>query len=363
MTVHEDHNFTTKKMLDIFCNVIDNFGDIGFSLRLARDLTIYNLSVCLYCNNIQAVKKIASNSDLLNPRLAINPWPESASSYTPSDTVIEAFSCRLPNEISKKIKSNKSLVIQLDYLTAEKFAEDCHGLSSSSDGTKSFFFFPGFTKKTGGIICEDAYKKKIQTIKQTSIEDPCNISIFCYKTANLEAILNWLSDSKKSFSFSVFEGQPWQLVSSIFGRNHQSKDTIQSGNFSFKYTTMSDQIAYDSTLLSHNLNFVRGEDSIVRAMLSGRPFLWNIYPQEADTHIKKLNSFFEFAKTICGSELAEPVRELNLIYNGHGKSFSLDVPDKFFEIWSSMSLSLSKYMLSQTSLTDRLISFISEHKI
>lgn len=350
-------------MLDIFCNVIDNFGDIGFSLRLARDLTLHDLTICLYCDNIQTVKKIANKSDLLNPRLSIIPWPESASSYTPSDTVIEAFSCRLPHEISKKIKNNKSLVIQLDYLTAEKFAEDCHGLSSSSDGSRSFSYFPGFTDKTGGIICEDSFRNKIQNTKTIIPSSSCSISLFCYKTANLEPILKWLSKSKMTFIFNVFEGQPWQLISNIFGKDYKFQNTIQDGKFSFRYTPMSDQISYDTALLNHNLNFVRGEDSIVRAMLSGRPFIWNIYPQDAGTHIKKLNSFFDFAKNVCGSDLVEPVRCLNLIYNGHGKTSSLDDPDCFFDRWSGMSSRLSKYLLSQISLTDRLISFISKHKI
>ncbi len=347
-------------MVDIFCNVIDNFGDIGFSLRLARDLARHGVTVCLYCDNFEALNRIETPSDRRSTRLKALPWPDAGGSYEPSDVIIEAFSCRLPEAALEKARRHGSLFIELDYLTAEKFAEDCHGLSSSSDGTESYFFFPGFTEKTGGLICDDGYRQKIASSRPFNPDaQEVSASLFCYTTASLEPVLSWLSKSRRNFSFDAYEGQPWDLVCRIFGKEKGFAGTIEDGNLSFRQAAMSDQDAYDTALLSHGVNFVRGEDSIVRAMLSGRPFLWNIYTQDEDAHIKKLDSFFDFARDACGEELSEPVRAISRAYNGKGAP-SGD-PDDFIRIWAKLSARLSSHLLAHASLTDNLIAFIRSH--
>ena len=347
-------------MLDIFCNVIDNFGDIGFSLRLARDLARHGITVCLYCDNFDALNKIETASDRACTRLKTLPWPDDGGSYEPSCVVIEAFSCRLPQWVLEKARARGALFIELDYLTAEKFAEECHGLPSSSDGSESYFFFPGFTKKTGGLICEDSYRQMIAKSRRFDPGDAeISASLFCYETASLEPVLNWLAKSRRKFSFDVYEGKPWKLACSIFGKDCGFDGVLSDGSMSFKQIGMSDQEAYDASLLSHGINFVRGEDSIVRAMLSGRPFLWNIYPQDEDAHIAKLDSFFNFARDACGAELSEPVHKLTLAYNG--KCMPSGDPDDFIATWARMSSRLSERLLSLTSLTENLISFIRSH--
>ena len=51
------------------------------------------------------------------------------------------------------------------------------------------------------------------------------------------------------------------------------------------------QDAYDLLLWACDLNFVRGEDSFVRAQWAGRPFVWNIYPTDDGAHWVKLAAF------------------------------------------------------------------------
>ena len=50
---------------------------------------------------------------------------------------------------------------------------------------------------------------------------------------------------------------------------------------------------YDRLLWACDLNFVRGEDSFVRAQWAGRPFIWHIYPQDENLHHKKLRAFLD----------------------------------------------------------------------
>jgi uncharacterized repeat protein (TIGR03837 family) len=50
---------------------------------------------------------------------------------------------------------------------------------------------------------------------------------------------------------------------------------------------------YDRLLWACDLNFVRGEDSWVRAQWAARPFIWHIYPQDENLHHKKLRAFLQ----------------------------------------------------------------------
>jgi uncharacterized repeat protein (TIGR03837 family) len=58
---------------------------------------------------------------------------------------------------------------------------------------------------------------------------------------------------------------------------------------------------YDRVLWACDWNFVRGEDSFVRAQLAARPFVWQAYPQAADAHRFKVEAFLS---RYCAS--AEP---------------------------------------------------------
>jgi uncharacterized repeat protein (TIGR03837 family) len=51
------------------------------------------------------------------------------------------------------------------------------------------------------------------------------------------------------------------------------------------------QDRYDQLLWACDVNFVRGEDSFVRAQWAGRPFVWHIYPQDEGAHWVKLAAF------------------------------------------------------------------------
>ena len=52
---------------------------------------------------------------------------------------------------------------------------------------------------------------------------------------------------------------------------------------------------YDELLWACDLNFVRGEDSFVRAHWASRPLVWQIYPQADDAHRAKLDAYLELA--------------------------------------------------------------------
>src|SRR6185312_8401402 len=53
------------------------------------------------------------------------------------------------------------------------------------------------------------------------------------------------------------------------------------------------QDRYDELLWACDVNFVRGEDSFVRAQWAARPFVWHIYPQDEGAHWVKLAAFLQ----------------------------------------------------------------------
>ncbi len=75
-----------------------------------------------------------------------------------ADVVIEAFACTLPENYVAAMarRAQPSLWINLEYLSAESWVADCHGLESPQGSTalQKYFFFPGFTANTGGLLCE-----------------------------------------------------------------------------------------------------------------------------------------------------------------------------------------------------------------
>lgn len=349
--------------MDIFCNVIDNFGDAGFSLRLARSLINKGIFVAIYCDDLATLEKIATADDIKNKLLKLAPWPD-AQEYQPSQFVIEAFSCRLPSDLMSKIRKLNSIVIELDYLTAEKFAEDCHGLSSSTDGLRSFFFFPGFTSKTGGLIFDEEFKSKVEKalLSHQNDQSTLKITVFSYENPKIKFIFNNLMRGIKKYEIKVFEGKALDNLNFQYDTMHLTTgNTVHLTNLSFFASPMSDQNIYDDILISSDLNLVRGEESAVRAMLSGKPFLWHIYPQDENAHIVKLNALFdrmlEHLPTQFHSNI-ELIRNFNLEYNGIETNTEFPLIEDFLPLWSEVTALWAKHLFSLHSLTDNLLAFL-----
>ena len=341
-------------MIDVFCDVIDNFGDAGVCLRLCRDFSKKNYEVRLFCNNVNILNKITNSEDASNRFLSLLSWSDKNMDYSPSEVVIQAFSVRLPDNLIKKIKTRKSTVINLEYLTAETFAEDCHKLPSYADGFESFFFFPGFTKKTGGVVIEKSFLEKIN---KTKSKESKNITLFSYENEKVKSVINSLN--KEKFILNIFEGKGLNNFNNQLKLNLSAGDEYKLNELTVRVLPMVSQDEYDSYLIDSKLNLVRGEDSIVRAMLTGNPFLWHIYPQEEDVHKDKIEALFDRMSEVCSSKKdVEILRQLTLSYNGF--SDYLDSFDLlgFYENWKKLSKEWSEHLISLGSLTDNLITFL-----
>ena len=173
------------KRWDIFCKIVDNFGDIGICWRLARQLQReHALQVRLFVDDLQTAQKIilrlnADKKSQIIENIEINAFENYADV---ADVVIEAFACGLPDAYKKQM-TTKTIWVNCDYLSAENWVDDFHGKPSpQADGLTRYFYFPGFTKKTGGLIREHNLPLFKEVCKNDNTS-ALKISLFCYPHA------------------------------------------------------------------------------------------------------------------------------------------------------------------------------------
>jgi uncharacterized repeat protein (TIGR03837 family) len=293
---------------DIFCRVIDNYGDIAVCWRLAKQLVAeYGLQIRLWVDDTTPLDALCPEHEQYD--VDVQPWPTDFPQLDPADVVIEAFACNLPANYIAAMQQRPPVWINLEYLSAEAWTADFHGQPSVLPPLTKYFFFPGFTSQTGGLLHEgDAF---VHAPSTTTGE--IRISLFGYENTSLEILLDAWSQSAKPVICMVPQGKLLPQVQAWLG-HHAGHGTIQ-GALQVQYLPFLPQYEYDDLLASCDLNFVRGEDSFVRAQLAGRPLVWHIYPQAEDAHLLKLQAFLEL---YCGQlpiEVANDVKRFHLAWN------------------------------------------------
>ena len=308
---------------DIFCRVIDNYGDIGICWRLARQLVMeHGRRVRLWVDDLGSLKPLCPEIDPGKDRqrvqgIEICLWHEAAAAVDhPGEVIIEAFACELPAAFQAAMAQSvqKPCWINLEYLTAETWAEDCHGLASPHPTLPltKYFFFPGFSRRTGGLLREarllairDCYQQQLQPA------DALEISLFCYETAPVAALLAALAKSPIPVICHVPPGKPLAAVK----KNLDGTGPWQLGKARIQPIPFLALDDYDRLLWRCSLNFVRGEDSFVRAEWAARPFVWQVYQQEQDAHLEKLAAFLDCYCAAMPAALAVIVRDMFTAWN------------------------------------------------
>jgi uncharacterized repeat protein (TIGR03837 family) len=300
---------------DIFCRVVDNYGDIGVTWRLARQLVAeHGLAVRLWVDDLTAFVRLCPQADAqllsqMQQGVVVCVWSADWQAVEPADVVIEAFACELPAAYIAAMarREQKVLWLNLEYLSAEEWVEGCHGLPSmQSNGLSKFFFFPGFTAGSGGLLRERellTQRRAFQADGRTRDDFLCSlgveplagaklISLFAYENAALSGWLEVLAAGPQRFQLLVPEGRILSSLQSWLGSPLlQAGDTYLRGQLHIRVLPFMRQEQYDRLLWSCNFNVVRGEDSFIRAQWAGRPLLWHIYEQVDDAHLEKLEAF------------------------------------------------------------------------
>jgi uncharacterized repeat protein (TIGR03837 family) len=301
---------------DIFCKVIDNHGDLGVCWRLACQLAAPGERVRLWVDDATALNWMAPTGC---EGVRVIDWLDAAAvqravAEPPPDVLIEAFGCDPAPELIARFAeptasgAPRRAWINLEYLSAEPYVERLHKLPSpvfrgSGTGLTKRFFYPGFTPATGGLLREpDLLQRQANfdrarwlAAQQIPWEGERLVSLFCYEPPALAALLAQLAAGPAPTRLLVTAGRATHAVrAALPGRTPPSPASSGHGALSISYLPYLAQPDFDHLLWSCDLNFVRGEDSFVRALWAGAPLVWQIYPQDDDAHHAKLGAWLDW---------------------------------------------------------------------
>lgn len=297
---------------DIFCKVIDNHGDLGVCWRLACQLAVRGESVRLWIDDASALRWMAPAG---HGGVEVIDWLDAgalqAAVAAPApDVLVEGFGCEpAPELVARFAEAPGRAWVNLEYLSAEPYVERLHGLPSPvfkgpGAGLTKHFFYPGFTSATGGLLREpDLMQRRARfdrspwlAAQQVAWTGAGRlVSLFCYEPPALAALLDQLAKGPEPTHLLVTAGRATQAVQALLPASGSATHVpAVRGALSISYLPYLTQADYDHLLWSCDLNFVRGEDSWVRAIWAGAPFVWQIYPQDDDAHHVKLGAWLDW---------------------------------------------------------------------
>jgi uncharacterized repeat protein (TIGR03837 family) len=324
---------------DIFCTVVDNYGDIGTCWRLAQQLAgEHQADVRLWVDRLSSLAQLCPAVSTSAERQHVGPveirhWRSDFPTVEVADVVVEAFGCELPETYLAAMARQTAAPawINLEYLSAEDWVEGCHRLPSLQTKwpLKKYFFFPGFTPQTGGLLRERnlladraAFDSAAEAEFWHSVGVPARsegelrISLFCYQNPALPDLLSCWAGGSEAVTVLVAPGPAAEQVAGWFGEPLVQGMPLRRSFLTAYALPLLPQSSFDRLLWACDVNFVRGEDSFVRAQWAGRPFVWQIYPQTEAAHLVKLEAFLGRYLDRCDKSAV--VRRVWQAWNGSG---------------------------------------------
>ena len=362
---------TSKFLLwEIFCHVIDNHGDLGVSWRLAVNLAQRGHSVRLWVDDASALTWMAPYG---HPHVRLARWSEVENTSAFGDVVIEAFGCKLPAYVESLIAQQGSIWINLEYLSAESYVLKSHGLASpvmqgAAKGHTKWFFYPGFVSGTGGLIRETDLKHRQSNFDRTawlarytrptsnvsSYSQSLWISLFCYEPNSLQAFIEQLISAPRPVHLLVTSGRSQRAVAQALEALKISESG--AGNLQITRLPYLSQEDFDHMLWACDLNFVRGEDSLVRALWSAKPFIWQIYPQDDQAHHVKLKTFCETM------QMPHDLVAIHAVWNGLSDKPLPIITSSQIQNWASWAQETALHLAGQQDLVTQLELFVSQKR-
>jgi uncharacterized repeat protein (TIGR03837 family) len=116
------------------------------------------------------------------------------------------------------------------------------------------------------------------------------------------------------------------------------------------------QTEFDHLLWACDFNFVRGEDSLVRALWAGQPFVWHLYPQDDLAHHNKLHAFE------AALEMPADLKQFHALWNGLETGPLPTLSRTTLGRWRDWSHQVKQRLLAQTDLTSQLVRFVAQKR-
>jgi uncharacterized repeat protein (TIGR03837 family) len=356
---------TARFESDIFCRVVDNFGDVGVTWRLARQLAgEFNVATRLFVDDLPSLAKLVPeldsqmHSQKLN-KVDIQQWPDEDAMLIPADCVIEAFQCTLPNSYvnAMTLKSPAPVWLNLDYLSAESWVAEHHLLPSPHPqlALTKYFFFPGFEADTGGLLRERDLFLKRDAAKPRTDAAELRVFIFAYPNRASSALIAAIEASAARAVITLSEGKlAEQYLQTIDRKTPEARINIQP---------FVPQIEFDELLWANDICFVRGEDSFVRAQWAAKPFVWHIYPQANGAHWQKLTAFLDRYCMGLESAIETAVREMWRAWNAEDTAAIAAAWNSFIAHRAQLEVHARNWaneLAKQTDLATNLVTFVEK---
>lgn len=382
--------------LDIFCDIIDNFGDIGVVYRIAKELKrryLDEVKIRVFLNRLDEFMAINNRCQDLEIQeidgityIKESYLVKNICTIETANVIIEAFGCNIFEGYLTKAKKRSSLLINLEYLSAEDWIEDFH-LQESFLGApklKKYFFMPGFTEKTGGVIVDFLFlerKEKVLKNKEKYLEKYLNKidysnkmigTIFSYEK-NYMNLLEQLKDYKKEILLLLMGEKTQNSFKEIFKEISVENfgKTYKYGKITMHFMEFLNQEEYEEIINVVDFNFVRGEDSFIRALLTGKPFLWHAYLQDELGHMDKVEGFIDKENKILCEKYKDVLHKHSKLLRDYNfrRENSLERSGEdylgFFENIDSlnnMSSDYSEFLIKKCNLINKLYNFIESFK-
>ena len=299
-----------RPLADVFCRVIDNLGDIGVCWRLSAVLAAQGWRVRLWADDLSALQWMAPDGPG-RAHIELCEWqsasdPKRLAQLAPAQLWVEAFGCELPEAFvahAVRTRSSPPEWVNLEYLSAEDWVLRMNGLpspvlSGPAKGWTKRFVFPGFKPGTGGLLREaDLLERQarfdaddwLRSLGLPLQAQALRLSLFCYEPPFLAAWLDQLTHpGHPTIDVLITPGRAQRAWTDAC--KHLGWASPPPGLRAHPLPWLS-QIEFDHLLWSCDLNLVRGEDSLVRALWAGKPLLWQLYPQDDAAHHTKLEAF------------------------------------------------------------------------
>ena len=353
---------------DVFVRVIDNHGDLGVCWRLASELCARGESVRLWVDEPAALTWMTPQRPA---GIEVIHWTQGVTIPAPGDVVIEAFGCDPPPAFvaalaeATRRRGRQPPWINVEYLSAESYVARSHGVASPvlhgpATGLVKHFFYPGFSEQTGGLLREhDLAARQAAFDPQAwlvtlglDLVPGRRVSLFCYEPPALTGLLRRWAAGPEPIQLLVTAGRATsavdQALQSLAGLD---AGWNAAGRLAIHRLPLLSQRDYDHLLWSCDFNFVRGEDSLVRALWAGRPFAWQIYPQHDGAHHIKLGAFLDWLQ-------APPAwRSFHRAWNGvEGEAPAVPEPDA----WAPAASSARDRALVLPELATALLRFVHD---
>jgi uncharacterized repeat protein (TIGR03837 family) len=346
---------------DLYCRVVDNFGDIGVAWRLAADLASRGESVRLAVDDASALAWLAPRGA---PRVEVVGWDDGPAAAP--DVVVELFGGGRPRT-AWPAAARIPVLVNVEHLTAERYAERSHALPSPNTRpgeppVTTWFYFPGFSPESGGLLREPGLIGQqrafgdgtawLASLGVAPRPGERRVVLFSYRNDAIDALLDVLATSPTLLLTTP--GPSLEQVTACLG------PSLARGALRAAALPWLAQEDFDRLLWSADLNLVRGEDSFVRAIWAGAPFVWQLYVQDDGAHCAKLDAFLDRYLAGADQGLATAVRSAFARWNGApgGSLAALASDAAVHAAWSALTLAWRDALARQSDLATRLLAFV-----